>query len=76
MEQRRHGGGKNNVSQMELARDAWSHLDPEFQKPLAMWLDNKTERPKTVELPEARSGFRVRKIGSKQPRFISGRSLR
>jgi hypothetical protein len=52
MEQRRHGGGKNSVSQMELAHDAWSHLDPEFQKPLPMWLHDQTERPKTVDLPE------------------------
>jgi hypothetical protein len=44
------GGG--NVSQMELAVDGWNHLDPEFQKPLSAWLADKTERAKTVELPE------------------------
>ena len=52
MEQRRHGGGRNSVSQTELAHDAWSHLDPEFQKPLSTWLDDQAERAKTVELPE------------------------
>jgi hypothetical protein len=52
MEQRRHGGGKDNVSQMELALDAWNHLDPEFQKPLSNWLDDQTRNAKTVELPE------------------------
>ena len=52
MEQRRHGGGRNSVSQTELAHDAWSHLDPEFQKPLSTWLDDQAGRAKTVELPE------------------------
>jgi hypothetical protein len=52
MEQRRHGGGKDNVSQMELAHDAWSYLDPELQKPLSTWLDDQAGRAKTVELPE------------------------
>ena len=52
MEQRRHGGGKDIVSQMELAHDAWSHLDPEFHKPLSTWLDDEAGRAKTVELPE------------------------
>jgi hypothetical protein len=39
MEQRRHGGGKDNVSQIELALDAWNHLDPEFQNPLSTWIE-------------------------------------
>lgn len=52
MEQRRHGGSKDNVSQMELAHDAWSHLDPEFHKPLSTWLGEQPGTPKTVELPE------------------------
>ncbi|MBZ5672075.1 MAG: N-6 DNA methylase [Acidobacteriia bacterium] len=52
MEQRRHGGGKDNVSQMELALDAWDHLEPDLQKPLSSWLDEQTGKAKTVELPE------------------------
>jgi hypothetical protein len=31
------GGG--DVSQIELALDAWKHLDPEFQKPLPTWIE-------------------------------------
>jgi hypothetical protein len=52
MEQRRQGGGKGNVSQMELALDAWNHLDADFQKPLSAWLEDQTPKAKTVELPE------------------------
>jgi hypothetical protein len=43
MVQRSHGGGKDNVSQMELALDAWNHLDPEFQKPLSTWIEDDNE---------------------------------
>jgi hypothetical protein len=52
MEQRRHGGGKDKVSQMQLALDAWKHLAPELQKPLSEWLDEQSGKAKTVELPD------------------------
>jgi hypothetical protein len=39
-EQRRHGGGKDDVSQTELALDAWNHADPEFQEPLPTWMED------------------------------------
>ncbi len=40
MEQRRHGSGKDDVSQTELALDAWNHAVPEFQEPLPMWVED------------------------------------
>ena len=40
MEQRRHGGGKDDVSQTELAVDAWNHADGEFQEPLPTWVED------------------------------------
>ena len=49
---RSKGRGGGNVSQMELALDAWNHLDADFQKPLSAWLDEQTGKAKTVELPE------------------------
>jgi hypothetical protein len=52
MEQRRHGGGRDRVSQLELALDAWSELDPEWQTPLALWLLEHSHRAKPVELPD------------------------
>lgn len=51
MEQRRHGGA-GQVSQAQLALDAWNHLDSDLQKPLSEWLDAQTGRAKTVDLPE------------------------
>jgi hypothetical protein len=38
MEQRKHGG-KDDVSQAELALDAWNHFDPDFQEPLPTWVE-------------------------------------
>jgi hypothetical protein len=38
MEQRRHGG-RDDVSQTELALDAWNHTDPGFQEPLPTWTE-------------------------------------
>ncbi len=52
MEQRRHGTGKDNVSQMELALDAWKHLELNLQMPLSTWLDEQTGKAKTVEMPD------------------------
>lgn len=52
MEQRRHGGSTDTVSQMELALDAWNELDPPLKTPLSEWLDEQTGGAKTVELPE------------------------
>ena len=49
---RSKGRGGGNVSQMELALDAWNHLDADFQKPLSAWLEDQTPKAKTVELPE------------------------
>jgi hypothetical protein len=39
MEQRRHGGGKDDVSQTELSLDAWNHANPKFQEPLPTWVE-------------------------------------
>ncbi len=39
MEQRRHGG-KDDVSQTELALDAWNHLDGELHEPLPRWAED------------------------------------
>jgi N-6 DNA methylase len=52
MEQRRHGGGRDRVSQLELARDAWSELDSEWQTPLGIWLSEHSHGAKTVQLPD------------------------
>jgi hypothetical protein len=52
MEQRRQGNGKNNISQQQLALDAWKHLEPEFQKPLSQWIDDETRKGKTVNIPD------------------------
>jgi len=49
---RSKGRGGGNVSQMELALDAWNHLDADFQKPLSAWLDDQTGKANTAELPE------------------------
>jgi hypothetical protein len=51
MEQRRKLGA-DRVSQLELANDAWEHLEPDWQKPLPMWLRERAFAAKTVELPE------------------------
>jgi hypothetical protein len=40
MQQRRHGGGKDDVSQTELALDAWNHADGKFQEPLPTWAED------------------------------------
>jgi hypothetical protein len=51
MEQRRHGG-KSKVSPLNLAFSAWEELEPEWQKPLALWLEEQSHQAKTVELPD------------------------
>ncbi len=45
-------GRGGNISQLELALDAWEDLEPEWRKPLAEWLDEQTRKAKTVSLPE------------------------
>ncbi|SPE33865.1 hypothetical protein SBA2_810013 [Acidobacteriia bacterium SbA2] len=40
MEQRRQGGGKNDVAQTELALDAWHHADGELHEPLPRWAED------------------------------------
>jgi hypothetical protein len=40
MEQRRQGSGKDDVSQTELAVDAWNHADGKFQEPLPTWAED------------------------------------
>jgi hypothetical protein len=40
MEQRRHGGGKDDVSQTELALDAWNYADGEPHEPLPTWAED------------------------------------
>jgi hypothetical protein len=52
MEQRRQGNGKNNISQQQLALDAWKHLEPELQKPLSEWIEDETRKAKTVNIPD------------------------
>jgi hypothetical protein len=51
MEQRRKSGSEK-VSQLELAFDAWQTLEPDWQKPLPVWLKENAFAAKTVELPE------------------------
>jgi len=45
-------GRGGTVSQLELALDAWNELEPEWQQPLAAWLDDQTGKTKTLNLPE------------------------
>jgi len=52
MEQRRHGTATQKISQLELAVDAWEALDPEWRKPLSMWLEGNARHAKIVSLPE------------------------
>jgi hypothetical protein len=52
MEQRRQGGGKDKVSQHDLALDAWNELEPEWRQPLATWLKEKAAKAKIVNLPD------------------------
>jgi hypothetical protein len=52
MEQRRHGGGTEKISQLELALDAWQALEPEWQKPLSGWLQETARHAKIVSMPE------------------------
>jgi hypothetical protein len=40
MEQRRHGGGKDDVAQSELSLDAWNQRDPLIQEPLPTWTED------------------------------------
>jgi hypothetical protein len=51
MEQRRKSGTER-VSQMELAFDAWEHLEQDWRTPLPLWLNENAVAVKTVELPE------------------------
>ena len=52
MEQRRLGGNRDKVSQLQLALDAWSELDSDWQKPLSAWLEEQTGNAKIVDLPD------------------------
>jgi hypothetical protein len=51
MEQRRRTE-RDDVSQLELALDAWNALEPELCKPLTTWLEEQTGQAKIVNLPE------------------------
>jgi hypothetical protein len=51
MEQRRKTG-TDRVSQIELALDAWIHLDAAWQLPLTAWLSDKSVIPKITNLPD------------------------
>ncbi len=51
MEQRRKTGAEQ-VSQLELAFDAWRDLETEWRMPLPIWLKENASAAKTVELPE------------------------
>lgn len=44
--------GMKDTTQLELALDAWDHLDSEWRKPLPEWLKEKTGSAKVVELPD------------------------
>lgn len=52
MEQRRHGVGTERISQLDLALDAWQHVEPEWQQPLSEWLAENAPHAKIVSLPE------------------------
>ena len=52
MEQRRQGG-KSKVSPLNLAFSAWEELEPEWQMPLALWLEEQAGQAKIVELPDS-----------------------
>ena len=52
IEQRRHGAAKDKISQTELALDAWNELEPEWQTPLSVWLDERHGAAKIVDLPD------------------------
>lgn len=45
-------GGGGNVSQMDLALDAWNQFEPDLQTPLSEWLGAQGIAAKTVNLPE------------------------
>ncbi|HEX8069902.1 MAG TPA: N-6 DNA methylase [Pyrinomonadaceae bacterium] len=51
MEQRRGGGG-GKVSSLQLALSAWDELEPDWQKPLAQWLEEQADGAKVVSLPD------------------------
>jgi hypothetical protein len=51
MEQRRKGG-RDKVSHLQLVVDAWENLEPEWRKPLPVWLKENASGAKTVDLPE------------------------
>jgi hypothetical protein len=51
MEQRRGGGG-GRVSPLNLALSAWDELEPEWQKPLAEWLEEQSDGAKVVSIPD------------------------
>jgi hypothetical protein len=44
--------GMKAAGQLELALDAWDHLETEWRKPLPVWLEENVHAAKTVELPE------------------------
>lgn len=54
MEQRRRGARSGEVSQVDLAADAWNELEPEWQQPLRDWLADHSNGCKTISLPEGR----------------------
>ena len=43
MEQRRRGGGKDDVAQAELATDAWNNSGPVVQVALPTWVEDDNE---------------------------------
>ncbi|HJX84902.1 MAG TPA: hypothetical protein VJ723_11200, partial [Candidatus Angelobacter sp.] len=44
--------GTKGAGQLELAFDAWEQLEPEWRKPLPLWLKENALAAKTVEIPE------------------------
>jgi len=52
MEQRRTSSGSSKVSPLNLAFSAWDDLEPDWQKPLAAWLEEQSHQAKTIELPD------------------------
>jgi hypothetical protein len=45
-------GTAREVSQLDLALEAWRELDAEWQTPLAQWLEENAAKAKVVTLPE------------------------
>src|ERR1035441_3675132 len=46
--------GGRNPSPVDLAKGAWSELDPVWKQPLAEWIEQESGAARIVEVPEGR----------------------